>query len=369
MNNYQKLNKMSKLTIKEIEEELDKCTKCKLCEEVCSIFLFTKKFTPYDKLKVVKEIFQNSQKPDNWETVFLCTKCEACDYICPEKIPLTKIVDEGRKTCVEKWGIQYPRQKVITQNILDTGNPFANSESRTAWLDKELAKKSKNLLHLGCMISYTNSKMGKSIINVLEKLGVDFTISPEEFCCGYFVYNTGNHKVAKQIIERNSIEFKKYEQIITACAGCYTFIKEHYDLNNQLKHVIEIIFEKIQNKKIDPSIKRKLAIFLDSCHLTRPHGIIEPPRVILEKMGYELKEFDLTKEKGLCCGADGGMRIIKIDFALEMGKNRLEKAIEKSNTIFTLCPFCIHNLKEAAQTFAIDIQIKDIFEELDKILP
>jgi Fe-S oxidoreductase len=359
---------MKKISLKEIENDLKKCSKCKKCEEVCSIFLFTNKFTPYEKLEVVKEIFQNSLKPDNWETVFLCTKCEACDYICPEKIPLTRIVDEGRKTCVEKWGIQYSRQQVITQNILNTGNPFANKESRTAWLEEDIPKKSKNLLHLGCMISYSNPQMGKSIVSVLKKLGVEFKISPEEFCCGYFVYNTGNHEVANQIIEKNINEFKKFKQIITACAGCYTFLKEHYDLTTQLKHVIEIISEKIQNKSINSSIKRKIAIFLDSCHLTRPHGIIESPRVILEEMGYKLKEFDLTKEKGLCCGADGGMRIINKTFALEMGKKRLEKAIEKSDIIFTLCPFCIHNLKEAAQTFDINIQIKDIFEELNKLL-
>ncbi|MHA1381259.1 MAG: (Fe-S)-binding protein [Candidatus Helarchaeota archaeon] len=351
---------------------LEKCTYCGECERVCSIFLQTGKDSPFEKIEVAKEIFHSSQKPERWETVFLCTKCEACDTICPEEIPITKIVDEARKTCVEKWGIQYPRQKVIIENILKTGNPFGKEESRTSWLEEEIPEKSKTLLHLGCMLSFPNSKMGKNIISVLKKLDIDFTISPNESCCGYFVWNTGNHKIANQIIEQNLKEFQKYERIIVACAGCYTFLKGYYPLKNELKHVIEIITEKLKEKSINiidsKKIAKKVAIFQDSCHLARPHGVVEPPREVLNKMGYILVEFDLTKDEGLCCGADGGMRIINLPFALKMGKRRLEQALEKNDTLFTLCPFCIHNFRESAEKYGVPIQIKDLFEELNKCL-
>ncbi|MHA1384532.1 MAG: (Fe-S)-binding protein [Candidatus Helarchaeota archaeon] len=351
----------------QIDLEIDKCTKCRECEEVCSIFLYMGKNGPYEKLEVAKEIFRNSKKPDKWDAVYLCTKCEACDAICPEKIPITKIIDEARKTCVEKWGIQFPRQKIITDNILKTGNPFGKTESRTKWLEEEIPKNSQNLLHLGCMLSFPNSKMGKNIINVLKKLDIDFTISPNEFCCGYFVYNTGNHKVAKEIIQQNKKEFERYKRIFVACAGCYTFLKEHYHLKSELKHVIEIINEKLQEKSIQLK-KSGNVVFHDSCHLSRPHGIVEPPREVLTKIGFSLKEFDLSKGEGLCCGADGGMRIINIEFALEMGKKRVEQAIEKSKTLITLCPFCIHNFRESAEKFGVNIEIKDLFEELNKVL-
>ncbi len=356
---------MPQITAQNVVTEIQKCNFCKSCEETCAIFLQLGKAGPYEKLAAVKDIISKKEKPSNWEAVFLCTKCEACDNTCPLEIPITKIIDFGRETCVKKWGIQYPRQETIIENILKFGNPFGKQESRTYWLKDKINAKSKTLLHLGCMISYPLSSMGQSMVKILKKLEVDFTISPNERCCGYFIFNTGNHETAGEIIAQNLKEFNKYERIITACAGCYTFLKEHYPLKNQLKHVIEVIFDEIKEKELNIKLQKKSAIFQDSCHIARPHGIVEIPRKILRKMGVELLEFN----KALCCGADGGMRIINPSIALELGKRRLLEAREKSNVLFTLCPFCIHNFREAAQTFNIDISIKSIFEILEHLIP
>jgi len=345
--------------------EIRKCKLCRSCEDVCSIFLTLKKYAPHEKLETVKNLAASSEKPLNWESVFFCTKCEACDVKCPEEIPITMIIDLGRRLCVDKWGLQYTRQKDIIANIFKFGNPFGNAESRTEWLNASISNDSNTLLHLGCMISYPLNKMGQSIIKILKKLNIDFTISPNERCCGYFCYNTGNHQAAQQIIDQNVEEFDQYEHIITTCAGCYTFLKDYYPLKSQLKHVIEVIFEKVEELGFIEKLKEKTAVFQDSCHISRLHKIIEPPRKLLEAMKFQIYEFD----KALCCGADGGMRIINKELALEVGKGRLLEAKEKSNLLLTLCPFCIHNFREAAETYAIDIQIASIFEILEDLIP
>ncbi|MHA1651250.1 MAG: (Fe-S)-binding protein [Candidatus Helarchaeota archaeon] len=352
--------------IEDIMKELGKCTLCKICEENCSIFLATGKYPPYKKLEVVRELIQKpkDRKPEDWEAVFLCTKCEACDECCPEKISLMNIIDFGRKLCVERWGIQYPRQRVIIENIQKYGNPFGNSESRIGWLEEKFPK-SNTLLHLGCMMSYPLRSMGKSIIRILRKLGVDFTISPDEKCCGYFVFNTGNHEAAQKIIAQNSEEFEQYNQIITLCCGCYTFLKEHYSLRTPIRHVIEIISEKLKEKDLKSTPIHQKIVFQDSCHIARPHGIVEHPRALIKKMGFELAEFDLP----LCCGADGGMRIINPEVALEVGKMRLLEAQEKGDVLTTLCPFCIAHFRDTAEKLNINIQITSLFELLEKLLP
>jgi len=345
---------------------IEKCTDCKACEDVCSIFQAIKKYPPYDKLRAVQQLLQSleSGKPENWEAVFLCTKCEACDECCPEDIPITHLIDLGRCFCVEKWGIQYPRQSVITENIRKHGNPFGHQEGRTAWLG-ELPHSSDTLVHIGCMMSYPLSSMGKSIINILKKLKIDFTISPNERCCGYFVFNSGNHKVAQEIISQNMKVFKQYKQIITLCCGCYTFIKEHYPLKIPITHVIEVIFEKVQNLKINEGYQGERIIFQDSCHIARPHGITDPPRTLIKKMGFELFEFDLPT----CCGADGGMRIINPEVAQKAGKLRLLEAKEKSAHLTTLCPFCIAHFRDVADKQNIEIKITSLFKLLEASLP
>ncbi|TFF87714.1 MAG: (Fe-S)-binding protein [Promethearchaeota archaeon] len=354
-------------------EVINKCKDCRECENYCSIFLSTGKYGPHEKLKIAKEILEESEKPKKWETVFYCTKCEACDLNCPENIPITKIIDEARRVCVNKWGIQFPRQEILTKNIFKTGNPFGKTLSRLHWLDEPIKEKSKTLLHIGCMYSYILPNTAKSIVKILNKLDVDFTISPNENCCGYFVYNTGNHTAAYKLIKNNIKEFEQYDRIITACAGCTIFFKQQYGLNDKVVHLIEVVDEKLKEKNIElPEIKKINAIFHDSCHISRPFDIIKQPRDVLEYLGFKegknLKEFDLTKELGTCCGADGGMRIINKELAIKIGKERVEEASKKAEILFTLCPFCINNFYKAMEDYDIDIKIKSIFEELAHIL-
>jgi len=211
--------------------------------------------------------------------------------------------------------------------------------------------------------------MGKSLINVLNKLKVDYTLSPDEFCCGYFIFNTGDHDSANKVIEKNKQYFSQYDTIITACAGCYTFIKQNYGLEVPIKHVIEVIDEKLKTSDLDLSkLEDKEIIFHDSCHLTRPHGIIKPPRDVLTSLGFKLKEFDRSKDKGICCGADGGMKIINPEFSREIGTFRLKDAKKKADIVLTLCPFCMHNFKDCSESNGIDITIGDLFKELEEIL-
>lgn len=356
---------MSNKSLNDLLSELEKCKLCRSCEDICSIFLTLKKYAPHEKLATVKDIIENLEKPNSWESVFFCTKCEACDVECPEEIPITRIIDLGRSLCVDKWGLQYPRQEELIANIFKFGNPFGKEESRTKWLNDPVSHNSSTLLYLGCMISYPMQAMGRSIVKILNKLKIDFTISPNERCCGYFIYNTGNHQAAQKLIDQNSEEFDQYEHIIAACAGCYTFLKDYYPLKSQLRHVIEVIFERVEELGLTEKMKEKTAVFQDSCHISRLHRITEPPRKLLEAMKFKVYEFD----KALCCGADGGMRIINKDLALEVGKDRLLEAKEKSNLLLTLCPFCIHNFREAAETYDIDIQIASIFEILDDLIP
>ena len=112
---------MLKKSVDILTDQIKRCTFCKECEKDCSIFLVTGKFAPYEKLQSVFDILKSNTKPLNWEAVFLCTKCEACDVSCPEGIPVTEIIDLGRSICVEKWGIQYPRQKSVAESIFKFG--------------------------------------------------------------------------------------------------------------------------------------------------------------------------------------------------------------------------------------------------------
>ncbi len=89
-------------------------------------------------------------------------------------------------------------------------------------------------------------------------------------------------------------------------------------------------------------------IFHDSCHLTRPHNIIIPPRRLLHLIGCTFKEYPHYGKNGLCCGADGGLRIVNPELAGKIGLDRVKEAKDMgSDIIITLYPFCIFNFRDA----------------------
>jgi len=246
-------------------------------------------------------------------------------------------------------------------------------------INRNIEKNQKTLLHLGCMLNYRIPQMAFDLIEILDKLQIDFILDPAEMCCGYYVWNCGDHQSASKVIEKHSKRLEKYDKIICACAGCYTFFRSHYPSELKFVHAIEVISEKIHSfleiqsdrilKQVKESNRLKRGVFHDSCHLTRPWGITEPPRSILNSLGYEhVQDFPRAKESNLCCGADGGMRFINKKLAIKIGKNRVKEASEISDSLLTLCPFCIFNFNDAKgddfHSFNIDSLYREIRESL-----
>jgi fumarate reductase (CoM/CoB) subunit B len=343
------------------------CIECRKCEENCSIFIATGKYSPVEKLKIIDEL-RNDIEIDakKIQAIFNCTKCEACQNNCPQEIPLIELYDWARHKIKTSHGLRNKKQLYLIQNIVNSGNPFGSEESRLKGaplelvenkIDKQLnPSKPKILLHLGCMLGYRLNSMRDDVLKIFNLLDINYNLLGDESCCGYFVWNTGDHETAEKIIKKNSEDFKNYDKIICACAGCYTFFKEHYPEKDKFYHSIEMIDDtmiklnkegrlrsKIVNKTPD-----RLKIFHDSCHLTRPHYIVDPPRRILNLMGIEFHDYSHSGVEGLCCGADGGLRIINPELAVKIGRDRVKEAEDmNSDKIITLCPFCIFNFQDA----------------------
>lgn len=281
---------------------------------------------------------------------------------------------------MQRYGPRNNKQKHIIKNIIETGNPFGETGSRLenvpeALVLYESGKKhddERKLLHLGCMLGYRLNSMRDDVIYILNKLNVDYEMREDEACCGYFIWNTGERDALKDIITQNDSIFSQYDKIICACAGCYTFFKQEYPHSEKFIHVIEILDEELD--KLDNNTLKDLQekfnsvkkiSFHDSCHLTRPHGIVDPPRNILEILGYNFEEFDMAGSDGVCCGADGGMRIVNPELAIKIGKKRVEEAKNISDELLTLCPFCIFNFIEASQG---DLAVGSLYHEIVRFL-
>ncbi|MHA1728921.1 MAG: (Fe-S)-binding protein [Promethearchaeota archaeon] len=353
-----------------IKDIISKCTECKICEQNCSIFIHLNKFAAWEKLGLINKLTDGNKLTKNEiDGIFTCTKCEACESICPEELPLMEVFDWARHIIVEEYGFYNPKQPKIINNILKFGNPFGEKLSDDLKNIFGLYhKKQDTLLYLGCMFQYRLTNTSKDIIKILDILNVEFQVLQHETCCGYFIWNTGDHSSAKKVIDQNIGYLKKFKRIIVACAGCFTFLKSHYLPklpDTEIIHISEIIAEQLKEKywkkpekrenitdikdltDYKLKLKKKKIVFHDSCHLARPYGIVKPPRDILEFIGYDIYELKPNKSSNLCCGADGGMRFINPELAKEIALHKLKEVSAVADDLFTLCPFCFFNFQEA----------------------
>lgn len=176
------------------------------------------------------------------------------------------------------------------------------------------------------------------------------------------MYNAGYDEDFKNLIEKNYHVFKDHgvTKILTNCPACYkVFSKdypEHYkEWDIKVEHATVVIWEAIKNGKVEVSNENRGKItYHDPCHLGRHSNIYEPPRKILESIGYELVEMVHNRENALCCGGGGGLKTNQPKLSNEIAKIRIKEAKDTGvNKLVTSCPLCYLHLKE--NSIGIDV--------------
>jgi Fe-S oxidoreductase len=338
------------------------CTGCGTCSNACSISaVLGEKLSPENILKSCKRIEEGTCKPIDIMNVYRCTKCRACEEACPEEIKITGIIDSTRGKYVSEKGVRFGAQREIIKNILKYGSPFGISGSRVVFPEKQsTTRANETLLFIGCYSSYVNKDIAAAGFNILKKLGIDFTyFGKEEPCCGYYIYNTGEHKSSNYLVEKNKGLFKEkgIKKIISVCPGCTSFLTQYYKMDIEVVHISKIVSNVMKEGNIPIKKHKGFVSFHDACNIGRSLGLYTEPREMINALGYNLVEMELTREKAICCGADGGMKIIFPGLSLEIGKKRLEGMPKDCNKLFTICPYCLANLRESSEKnkYGIDI--------------
>ncbi len=213
---------------------------------------------------------------------------------------------------------------------------------------------STTLYYPGCMLKYAMKKEMENYKEVLNLLGIDFIMIPDEVCCGSPVFNAGFKKDSKKLAEKNLKIFKerKVRKIITPCPGCYNMFKNEFPklLKNwdiEVVFSLSLILEKLKARKKKRGLESEVVTYHDPCHLGRFSNIYDEPRELINLLGGELKEMIHNREEALCCGAGGGVRANYPEIAKKVAKRRTQEAPKDAKKILTPCGLCSANLKTA----------------------
>jgi heterodisulfide reductase subunit D len=211
-----------------------------------------------------------------------------------------------------------------------------------------------NLFYPGCMLKFGMEKELANYKEILNFLGIDFIMIPEEVCCGSPVKNAGYLKDARKLAEKNLNIFKerRVKKIITPCPGCYNMFKNEYpkllrNFDIEVEHLTQTLVKELKRKKQKRVLEKEIVSYHDPCHLGRFSNIYEEPREIIKILRGELKEMIHNREEAICCGAGGGLRSNHPTIAKKIAKKRMAEAPVDAVRVLTPCGLCASNLKTA----------------------
>jgi len=279
--------------------------------------------------------------------LFLCTTCGLCGEVCPVGIDAGKRLKDLRRASLESPEISSQLDEVTQlQNTIDRyGTPYGEM-ARTKFSSPQ--KSSPVILYIGCVGMSTESETAGHVIELLNRLGIDFTLI-DEVCCEAVKGETGSTPNPERI--RQNIEKMKEaggQEVLFLCPTCLkTFLE--YDEKYRTGLVFETLLSYLTRNfsfastEVDPL---KIT-YHDPCHLGRGLGSFDGARELLKDLGSKWVEMEHHHQESLCCGAGGGIRGFYPKFSRDIAKRRVKEAEDiKADILLTDCLSCKHNLKQ-----------------------
>jgi len=353
------------LRLRQFADDIYTCnrTRCGFCREECPIYR-VKRLETYSsrgRMLIARGLLEGVIEPSA-EVQEVMDDCLMCGY-CQARCALQNMeVFSAVRTGMRQAGFLSPKHEKTAGRILDEGTLF----SRPAPFRREGTAP----LYLGCAYQSKPHEV-KTIVSVLEKVGIDPLVS-DEVCCSYIIGATGLEDEYRRAQERFRQVYGAHleSEILTVCPTCTATLQEGYGL--KVSHALVAVAERLQQMAIQPL--NRLVTYHDPCHLGRMLGVVEEPRQILRALGLDLVEMRHHGVFSTCCGGGGGVLDIDRDLAIEVSKNRIRDAVEVgATTVVTACPTCRPTLLRGAGRLAnelgVFVDVLDLWELLDQALP
>ncbi len=388
-------SKSSDFTWKQLMDSVA-CTECARCTTVCPA---THTGKPLNPMKIItdlrSDLYSNGINSSNTKNLiggrisetelWSCTTCGACMEECPVLIEHVPTIVDMRRYLVLSEGKPPAQANEGLENMLNKGNPWGfNQSEKLNWATNNDIKlpiladrKEVDVLYwVGCAGSFDprNQSISRSIVNILNKAGVDYAVlGKEESCTGDSARRLGDEYLFETLAKKNIDTLNKYKfnTVITSCPHCFHVIsKEYPDFggNYNVMHHSDFINDLLNEKTINvkPYLNETIT-YHDACYLSRHDDIISPPRELLSmtSTNNNIVEMKNNKKNSFCCGAGGGNMWHEINKGSRMNVERFQEAIDTgAKTVATACSFCVIMMEDGMKVKGMEnqMEVKDIAE-------
>ena len=359
------------------------CLECGKCTSLCPVSKYNSNFSPRYMLERALMGFGDELIHDR--ELFSCLACYACSNLCPSDVDYPVFTQKVRNLASSEGehgdcahsGILFTLMRFMSRSDI--------RQKRLDWLDGcHTSKKSAVLYFAGCApyfepvfddIEVSPVDIARNSIKVLNALGIEPMLLPDERCCGHDLLWTGDTETFKKLAQLNAKMIKEsgVKKIVFSCPEGYRTFKIDYpqyvELDCELIHITELIAQNLSTlsfgtKRNNPEVKR--VTYHDPCRLGRHLGVYEPPREIIKAIpNIKLVEMEHRGNESICCGTSAWTNCSSYSKQIRIERLHEAKATG-AEALVTACPKCqIHFKcamvdKDAEKGYEIDMRVMDI---------
>jgi Fe-S oxidoreductase len=254
----------------------------------------------------------------------------------------------------------------------DTRGDWAAAAGMPVLRSAEDARELDYLFYVGSAESFDarGQKIASAFARVLRAAGVKAAIlGAREGSTGECVRRAGNEMLFQQLARTLVATLEEFgiRRIVTCDPHAFNSLKNEYPEfggRYEVVHHTQLIARLLDEGRIRVRAELERVIYHEPCYLARHNGEYEAPRSILRRLSKDTPlEFDLNREKAMCCGAGGARMWMEENIGTRINVKRVEQALPHAPAaIATACPYCAVMMADGLLTLGQDIAARDIAE-------
>ncbi len=379
------------------------CTECGRCKDACPTFLTGKPLSQkwvHDSLK--HHLLEHRERivagapagedtlPSlvpgviGEDTLWACTTCGYCEAACPIELEHLPRFFRMRQHRVMMDG-EFPHElKAVFAAYESQSNPWGlPADTRGDWargLDVPVVTDAASvqgldyLFYVGSAESFDprGQRVARAFVEVLREAKVRFAIlGAAETSTGECVRRAGNEMLFQQLAQglAGALNGLGVTRIVTcdphafnSLANEYPEFGGRYDVVHHTQLIARLVAER--RIRLDASFER--VIYHEPCYLGRHNGEFEAPRAVIRALVRDAPlEFELNREKAMCCGAGGGRMWLEERIGKRINVARVEQALPQApKVIATACPYCAVMMADGVSALnkTDEIGVRDVAE-------
>jgi len=192
-------------------------------------------------------------------------------------------------------------------------------------------------LFITCLADMFYANVGKSSVELLERLGCEVDFPEQQTCCGQVSYNSGYHKETKEVAKHMIKTFEQSDYVVAPSGSCVAMLHEYPHLFKEEKswqekaeklaaksyELTQFIVDVLKVEDVQASLPA-CATYHRSCHMTRLLGVKDAPLKLLSHVdGLQVNSLPNSEN---CCGFGG-------TFSVKMGPISEQMVQEKVDSV------------------------------------